>query len=62
MAKIKAKKLFRGLNVARGGGLVQMLLGGLVGAIGWGIGSDLYHRITRGRRSVEAGAEDRDED
>jgi hypothetical protein len=50
VAKIRAKRVFRVLNVTRGGGVISTLLAGVVGAIGWGIGSSIYRRITRDRR------------
>jgi hypothetical protein len=60
--KFKTKRLFKSIAASRGGGPIQMLLGGLVGAIGWGIGSDIYHRITRGKRAkTEAEAETEEE-
>jgi len=58
MAKIRAKKVFSLFSVTRGGGVFSTLLGGLVGAIGWGIGSDIYRRITRGRREEAATKEE----
>jgi hypothetical protein len=50
MAKNRGKRMVRQLSAVGGAGLIGTLLGGIVGAIGAGIGNDIYHRITRRKR------------